>query len=217
MNLKATFALGALLVVCSSRAGLFSGGAVFFVAPQSQMGIVSNGLTITNTPTGFTVSGTVTVLTTPGADSGTLLTFDVRRPLNSAFGTGTFNTTTTVIGTSTPPTGAFGNTSGYTQSFFNTYGISTSQVNLTLTAGVGSWAASNSSPSFGYNSLPPGQWVEQYFQLDGVQFTGPGGLWTISIPTTTVVNDMRATPEPAPVLALGLGVAGLIVRRRRPR
>ncbi len=185
--------------------------------PTTQLGtIVNSAITITNTPTAFTVAGFVDIQVPAGAVSGTLLQFTVDRPLNAAYfpPVSTLSTTTTLTGFSAPPAGStFGPTSGTTNTEFNLYpGVlfSKSNIPLLLTNGAAVWLSlSNTSPLFVYTTGGT-QYVRQTFDLDGVILTGPGGIWTVDFPITSEV-----VPEPMSFLALGMGVLALVRRKKR--
>jgi len=207
------------LLICAAsvapvaQAALFSGNAFFSTAPMSQLGPVSGSLTITNLAVGFDVSGQLIVTTPAGFVTGTLIFWVVDRPLDSTYGSGFMNTTTNLVGFSAPPTvGVFGNTSGVSQSFFTNFpGPSTSTIPLSLTNGAATWNTSATSSTWFYTSGGT-NYLRQRFDLDGIQFSGPGGQWIIDMPLTTTVNII---PEPATFAAVGTGLVGLFLRRRR--
>ena len=200
-----------------SEAALFSGGAAFTNAPSSQMGpVAANTVVINDGPYGFTVSGTVNVQIPAGAVSGTLLTWDVDRPLDPAFGTAPMITSTVLTGYSAPPPGSFATTSGQSSSFFNQYPVtSNSTIPLTLTNGAATWTnAFIQSSIFTYTSSAGNNYLRQHFELDGVQISGPGGQWIIDFPLETYVTIV---PEPLSIVGLLIGVALLRGRPRIPR
>ncbi|MBS0266952.1 MAG: hypothetical protein JSS02_33810, partial [Planctomycetes bacterium] len=136
---RMAFVLGVLLVATRCEAALFSGPAVFSATPSSQLGPVTSSLVITNTTNGFIVTGTVsvTVPATTSQLSGILATWVVDRPLDPTYGSGTLTTTTIVNGTSSPPIGIFGFTTGKASSEFSNVGAaSESYVGLSLINGL---------------------------------------------------------------------------------
>lgn len=207
-----------LLVVLSSsltavsQAALFSGGAFFGVAPTSQLGPVTNNTTITNTPTGFTVTGQF-LINTFGTSAGTLLYFEIWRPLDPTYGSSFMGTTTLLDGFSAPPAGAIGNTSGNVRSDFTNFpGVSQSLIPMNLIAGAQTWPnLSNNSGAFSYTSGGT-NYLRMVFDLDGVILAGPPGTWTIDVPASSLANPV---PEPATVAALGFGLLALMRRRRK--
>jgi len=194
----------------------FSGPSFFSQLPFSQLGVVTNNLTLTDTANGFVVSGTVTIAVPAGSHTGTLLSYVVDRPLDPAWGTGTFSTTTVLDGFSAPPSlGTFGNTFGSVRSHVTSYpATSLSQIPMALVAGAATWNnLTNTSPLFAYTS-GSGTFLRQRFDLDGIQSAGPGGTWTIDVPVTTSLN---AVPEPATMAAFAFGFGALLKQRRRAR
>ncbi|MCE9558420.1 MAG: PEP-CTERM sorting domain-containing protein [Armatimonadetes bacterium] len=218
MNTKIGFVLGMAVLGAASQAQIFSGPAFFSVAPNSQIGTVTNNLSITNFTTHFTVTGQVIVNTAPGAHAGVLASWEIRRPLNPSWGTGTLYTGTQLIGFSQPPPGGtYGNTSGQVTTFSTTNpgfgpGFSGSVAPMTLTAGAATWGVIYGSFPWTYTSGGT-NWVVQRFFLDGVQLSGPGGNWVVDVPVTSFM-DTTPVPEPGSLLALGVAGIAFVVRRR---
>ena len=206
-------------IAATSHAAYFSGNASFSQAPTSQMGpVVFNNLFINNGPFSITVSGIVKIQVPPGYVSGTLIEWSVDRPLDPYYGTSIMNTTTTLNGFSQPPAnGTYGNTLGATYAYLDQYPVvSKSDIPLTLTNGAATWPQITVQSSlFSYTSTNGSHYLRQRFELDGVQFSGIGGQWTIDLPITTNVTPV---PEPSTFAMLAIGAVGLItcIRRRRP-
>jgi hypothetical protein len=68
------------------------------------------------------------------------------------------------------------------------------------------------SSIFTYTSAAGNNYLRQHFELDGVQLSGPGGLWILDVPLETYV-----TPEPASIGALLIGMVAVLRRRRSRR
>lgn len=212
MSVKRSLLIAFATCAGVSHAALFSGGSFFSLNPQSQVGVPFNNLTLTDTPTGFIVSGQVMIVTPPGFTTGTLLHFEVSRALDPSFGVGTAFTSTQVIGFSSPPPGTFGNTSGTCRSFFTNYpGVSESIVPLTLPGGTNTWNISANSGPFGYTSFGT-NYLTQVFDIDGTQLTGPGGNWIVDVPTIT---DVQLVPEPVSMVVISFGIATLLRSRKK--
>lgn len=212
-----------LLVASAAQAQFFAGpagNAFFAMAPQSQLGPVTNNLVITHFPTHFTVTGQVIINTPPGAAAGTLVEWEIRRALDPGWGTGTLYTGTQLIGFSAPPAGGtYGTTSGSVVTLATNFpgffpGGSSSMVPMTLTNGAATWGVIMGSFPFVYTSGGV-NYVQQRFQLDGVQLTGPGGAWVVDVP---IDSFLQATPVPEPASALMFAAGGLaLVWARRQR
>jgi hypothetical protein len=175
--------------------------------------ISSSNLVINNGPYGFTVSGQIQVLLPAGAVSGTLIAWDVDRPLDPSFGTGPMITTTVLTGFSSPPSGSIGTTTGFTSSFFNQYPVvSCSTIPITLVNGVATWSnVLVQSGIFTYTSSAGNNYLRQHFELDGVKLSGGSGTWLIDLPIETTATPV---PEPASLLTVA-GLAFLAARRRK--
>ncbi len=207
------FVLGSLLAASSFAAPLFSGGAFYGVSPFSQLGPVTDNTTITNTATGFTVTGQY-LINTFGTSSGFLLSFEIWRPLNSGYGSSFMGTTTKLDGFSAPPVGVIGNTSGTVRTdFTNFLGVSQSQINMTLTNGAETWPnlVNNSGPFF-YTSAGT-NYLRMRFELDGVILAASPGVWTVDVPASSFADV--PVPEPATMAILGAGFIALLRRRRK--
>jgi len=195
------------------------GDAFFVFPPTSSMGTVTNNLTITNFVTHFTVSGQVIVNVPPGAVSGPLVDWTIRRALDPFWGSGTLYTATQLIGFSQPPTGGtYGNTTGAVQTYATSYptfgpGGSISIVPMALTNGAATWGVINASFAFVYTSGGT-NWVEQRFSLNGDQIGGAGGNWVIDVPVDSYLST-SPIPEPAVWMLFGLGGLGLVGWHKR--
>ena len=178
--------------------------------------IVYNTLGINNGPFSITVSGQIKVQVPPGAVSGTLVEWWVDRQLDPTYGTSNMVTSMTLYGFSTPPSnGTYGNTSGATYTYLDQYPVvSKSNIPLMLTNGAANWSPGTvNSSTFSYTSINGIHYLRQVWQLDGVQFSGPGGLWLIDFPLTSEVVEI---PEPAGLMLLLCGLT-LAAKRRHLR
>lgn len=120
----------------TSQAALFSGPAAFTTTPWSQMGSVTNNLVITNTPTGFVVTGQA-IINVGSSSTGLLVEWIVERPLDPTYAC-PFNLQTTTIldGFSAPPIGTFNPTSGVARSEFISHPASFSNIPVYLVNGL---------------------------------------------------------------------------------
>lgn len=189
---------------------LFTGPGFFSVAPNTQLGTVtSNSLAINYTPFGFMVAGQFQVSVPAGLASGTLLNYQVKRPLNLTYGSWYTNLQTWVVGFSQPPTGGtYAPTTGFVNSYLEISG-QPANVPLSLTNGAATWNINMPGPSFNYVSGVDAYLVSD-FQLDGSRLSGPAGTWIVDLPVLT-----KFLPEPA-ALSL-ISVAGLATLLRRTR
>lgn len=211
-----------ILGSATSHAALFSGPAAFTTSPWSQMGTVTNNLVITNTPTGFVVSGQA-IVNVGSPSNGLLVEWIVDRPLDPLYG-GPFNlqTTTILSGFSAPPPGTFSPTSGIAKSEFTSHPTSLSTLPVGLVNGLDSplWTSlTATSPVFVYTPAV-GLVLRQHFWVDGVVLSGPGGNWTIDVPLKSqVTSSPSAVPEPSSCLLAGSGILlwGLATRLRSQR
>jgi hypothetical protein len=216
MSKNLTAVLFSTILCGTSQAQLFlvTDNAAFTQLPTSQLGSVINNLVITDTTTGFTVTGQVLVNVPPGSHSGTLVSWTVERKMNQGHNAVNEFTNTQLDGFSQPPPGIFGNTSGVVESEFTNVTGSAATINPTLTAGAAVWTnltASNGPHSFLVGSS---DYLRQTFFVDGTQINGPGGQWIIDVPVMSFVTT--AVPEPASVGLLSFAVVlALLVRRRR--
>lgn len=211
-----------LCLVASTAQAQFTGSSFFNAFPSSQLGGVTNNLTLTDTANGFIVSGQVlvNVPSTSSPITGILATWIVDRPLTFPYGPASLATTTVLDGFSAPPTGTIGNTNGIVESIFTDYlGTTTSlsMVPMTLVAGVDSppWLTLSSTSAVFSHTATPGQFLRQVFTLNGDYQSGPGGNWVIDVPVTTEFN---VVPEPSTYALLGMAVmtlAGYGWRKRR--
>lgn len=206
-----------------AQAALFSGPAAFTTAPWSQMGPVTNNLVLTNTPTGFVVSGQA-IINVGSPSNGILVEWIVERPLDPSYA-GPFNLQTTTIldGFSAPPAGTFGPTSGIAKSEFTSHPTSLSSISVGLVNGLDSplWTPplTATSPVFLYTPAV-GLVLRQHFFVDGVVLSGPGGNWVIDVPLKSqVTSSPSAVPEPSSCLLAGSGILlwGLATRFRSQR
>ena len=205
----------------TSQAALFSGPAAFTTAPWSQMGSVTNNLVITNTPTGFVVSGQA-IINVGSSSTGLLVEWIVERPLDPTYA-GPFNlqTTTILSGFSAPPAGTFSPTSGIAKSEFTSHPTSVSAISVGLVNGIDSplWSSlTATSPVFVYTPAA-GLVLRQHFWVDGVVLSGPGGNWIIDVPLESQANVAQVVPEPSSCLLAGSGILlwGLATRLRSQR
>ncbi len=194
----------------------FLGNAFFSQPPATQMGtIASSTLGINNGPWSITVSGVVTVQVPPGTVTGTLIEYTVDRQLDPTYGTASMITATTLSGFSQPPNfGTYGNTLGFNHTSLTNYPIvSQSMIPMSLTAGATVWnQITVQSSIFTYTSQNGLHYLRQRFELDGVQFNGIGGIWTIDLPVT---SEIILVPEPtAAALAFGLALGVRFGARR---
>lgn len=193
-------------VVPTAGASIFSGPAFFSVAPYTQMGTSINQLNINSMILGYNVAGQFIVNVPAGPVNGTLLYYEVRRPLNLTFGTQNLNILQYLVGFSQPPAGSYGNTSGYCRTYLDVGGQNATSL-LNLTNGAQTWNWNVQSPFFNYTSGTD-IFLVQEFTLDGLKFSGPAGQWVVDLPVTS-----QMTPEPGSLAALGLGA--LFLRRRK--
>jgi hypothetical protein len=211
------------LATSSAQAALFSGSAAFTTSPWSQMGPVTNNLVLTNTPTGFVVSGQA-IVNVGSPSNGILVEWIVDRPLDPSYA-GPFNLQTTTIldGFSAPPAGTFGPTSGIAKSEFTSHPTSLSVIPVGLINGIDTpfWTPplTATSPVFLYTPAV-GLVLRQHFWVDGVVLSGPGGNWVIDVPLRSQANSAQdVVPEPSTWLLAGSGMLlwGLAARYRRSR
>lgn len=197
-----------LSVVAHAAPPLFTGPGFFSVAPNTQMGIITaNWLAVNYTSFGFMVAGQFHVAVQSGATSGTLLNYQVKRPLNTSYGSWFTNLETWLVGFSQPPAGGtYSPTTGFVNSYLEISG-QPAQIPLSLTNGAATWNINMAGPSFNYVSGVDAFLVSD-FQLDASRLSGPGGTWIVDLPVLT-----EFVPEPS-ALAL-LGLAGLAVLMRR--
>lgn len=223
--MKTLHLFGTILILTSGGllqgAPLFSGPSSFTLAPTTQLGSLVNNLVLTDTANGFVVSGQLLITVPASFVSGTLAAWEVDRPLDPAFGSATLQTTTILTGFSTPPPGAVGNTSGAVTSYFTDnpnppLAGSASLIPMTLVLGVDIPAWNNltmTSSSFAYVSGGV-NFLHQRFDLDGIYFGGPGGVWTVDVPLASLIQPV---PE-ASGLWLGVlmpaALLGLVWRRK---
>lgn len=201
-------ALAVASVVPAAGASIFSGPAFYSVAPYTQMGTSTNLLTINSlNPLGFSVAGQFIVNVPAGPVAGTLLYYEVRRPLNLTFGTQNLNILQYLVGFSQPPAGTYGNTSGYCRTYLDVGGQNATSL-LNLTNGVQTWNWNVQSPFFNYTSGTD-IFLVQEFTLDGSKLSGPAGQWVVDLPV-----DSLMTPEPGSLAVLALGAVFLRRRKR---
>jgi hypothetical protein len=214
---KDLFAVLITGILCgTSQAQLFlvTDNAAFSQLPTSQLGPVINNLVVTDTANGFTVMGQVIINMPPGTHSGTLVSWEVERLMNSGFNAVNVATNTQLDGFSAPPPGTFGNTSGVAETVFTNVTGSNATINPQLTAGAAVWtnlSATNGPHSF---TVGTGDYLRQTFFLDGTQINGPGGPWVIDVPVMSFVTGVVPEPTAAVLLSFGIGVFFLSRRQR---
>lgn len=207
-----------LAVPC--QAALFSGPSAFSQAPFTQLGPLTNNLVLTDNANGFIVTGQVIIAVPPTSTpiAGTLVSWEVDRPLDATFGTSNLFTTTVLDGFSQPPVGLVGTTSGFVASSFTNYPVqSLSQIPISLPNGAATWnnIIVNSSV-FTYTSGGV-NFLHQRFDVDGVYLAGPGGNWIVDVPVSTFAFEAIAVPEPSTIALLSLGIVGVAIKARRRR
>jgi hypothetical protein len=213
----------ALTLIVAGRAyAQFSGPSFFHTTPWSQIGTVTNNLTLTDTANGFVVSGQVivNVPATTNPIAGILVSWTVDRPLQFPFGPSLLTTTTDLSGFSAPPSGIVGNSAGMVQSIYTDYlGTTTSlsAIPMQLVAGVDNppWINLSVTSAVFNHTASPGQFLRQTFFLDGIYFSGPGGNWVIDVPVSSYVT---VVPEPSSLVLAGLALFALVgygIGRRR--
>lgn len=210
--MKRTFCLIALVSgVSLAHAFTFSGPSTYLVAPQTQApGVVTNNLNLTDVPGGFSISGQYIVNVTAGTHSGTLLEYEVERPIDPTYPTGFETLTSLFVGFVDAPAGAFGGSLIGNSYTFN-YPNSNTPVNWTY-PGTGVWAFNvSNSTTFGY-TIGGGQFLRQRFIVTYSYSNTIGGQYVVDLPATTLSQPV---PEPATWIMLGLG--GLFFSRRARR
>ncbi len=235
MNTRAVSAvLGVALSIvsaCSTAQAQFSVTNVspaFFAAPSSGVGTISgNTLVLTPNTNGFTVSGQVLVTVPSGSFSGVLAQWTVIRRLDPALSWTNLTTTGNIIGFSTPPAGAFANSSGSltTDVRFNAgpggfVGGSQNVIGLSLVNGIDSpsWGGTGltaTSGTFVHTTVFfPNSVLQQTFTINANQTSGPGGVWVIDVPVTASLDDGNV-PAPGTLVMLSAGMFVVGVRPRR--
>ena len=214
-----------LLPVVQARAALLIGTPTFSSPVSTQLGTIAfNTLVVTPLGNGFVVTGQVGINVPAVPTSGTLVSWTIDWPIDPTY---PFNpaltTNTSLLGFSQPPLGAVGNTSGIVETSIVTlpstvYPGSTATVPMSLAAGIdspawGPFPLTGSSGPCGFAGAP-GMVLRQRFDLDGIYLSGPGGLWIIDVPVTSLVD----VPEPSTTILAGIGFAGFAgwgYRRKR--
>lgn len=208
------FRLVAVLAACfaagyAHAASLYAGNAFYSIAPYTQMGTSVNLMTINQLTFGYMVAGQFQVNVPAGAVSGTLMKFQVKRLLNPNYGTyfGMY-LQHYIVGFSQPSSGGtFGTSSGKCKTYLDFTGMP-ANTPLSLTNGAATWNVNQTGQSFNYNSGND-VYLVQDFEIDGVKTGGPAGTWIVDLPVTA-----EMVPEPAPMIALVLGLTALWMRRR---
>jgi|GEM_PF-2794683 len=208
-NLKGKFIAGLFVVATGAQASIFSGPAFFSIAPYTQMGTATNLLNINSMILGFNTAGQFIVNVPAGSVSGTLLRYQVKRPLNLSFGSQNLNILQFLVGFSQPGAGTYGNSSGYCKTYLDVGGQNVNS-QLNLTNGVQNWNWNVQSPFFNYTSGTD-VFLVQEFDLDGVKFGGPAAQWVIDLPVDSL---MVPVPEPASLVAMALGATALLRRKK---
>jgi hypothetical protein len=173
--------------------------------------VTANWLAINNTSFGVMVAGQFDVSVPAGVATGTLLNYQVKRPLNLSFGNQSMYLQTWLVGFSQPPAGGtYGPTIGFSTSYLEISG-QPALIPLSLTNGAATWNINMPGQSFNYVSGTD-VYLVQDFQLDAARFSGPAGTWTVDLPVETTM----VIPEPG-TLAL-LSAAGMaLLGWRGPR
>lgn len=195
----------------------FTGPSFWNTLPTSTMGVVNSTLVLTDNANGFVVSGQVTINLT-GSSSGLLAHWVVDRPLDPTYNANNIFTTTVLDGYSLPAPGGALNSDGVVQSMFTDYlgtPVSLSSIPMTLVNGVDSpaWINLTATSALFNHTGQPGQFLRQWFYLDGV-YTGGGGNWVIDVPVYTYI-----VPEPSTgaLFAAAIGCLGGWCLRKRWR
>jgi hypothetical protein len=208
---RATFVVAAISLMPLAQAAppLFLGPGFFSVPPNTQMGtITSNFLTVNYTPFGFMVAGQFHVSVPAGLSTGTLLNYQVKRPLNPTYGSLFTNLQTWVIGFSQPPAGGtYSPTTGFVNSYLEISGQA-AQVPLSLTNGAATWNINMAGPSFNYVSGTD-MWLVSDFQLDASRLSGPAGTWIVDLPIFSTI-----VPEPGMSVMICTAGLAMLLRRR---
>ena len=199
---------------------------IFTTLPTSAIGTVlnPNALIVTPLTNGFVASGTLQISVPAGPVSGILAQWTIERRVDPTYSGVGIQTSTILTGFSTPPVGTFGITSGTVTSTwqhvpsYTLVGGSTSTVPMTLVNGIDSPAwnslTANSSPfvwTAGFSTAV----LQQQFTLFGNYTSGPGGVWLVDVPVTSIV-----VPEVPSLLLGSLALGGMLLfvrfRRRQP-
>jgi hypothetical protein len=213
----AIFALGAMQAHASQ---LFLGSAYFSMQPNTTAsgGIIANTLTVTDTSTGFIVSGTVTIGVNGGTEAGTLLQWEVLRPLDPGWGSGTMTNTSSLTGWIDAPAGSLA-ASGTLLTEYTATGSST--------AILGPFLYSWPSPGTTFFPPPPAvttspfvytsngtQFLRQRFDID-YSYAGSGpATYSIDFPAESITQPV---PEPSTLALICTGAIALLASWRRSR
>lgn len=206
------------VLVCSIGANsvsaqLFSGPSSFTMAPatgapNSQF---LNNLTLTDLANGFSVSGQVQIDVTAGQHSGTLLSWEVERPLNPLF---------------TPPM-TMVNTSSLTgyiiapASAGSDYGQITTEYTATPSMAIGTFSYSggvqtqlnvSQTATFPYTAGGVNFLRQAYFV--NYNFNVPAGTYVLDFPADSLSDPL---PEPTTCVTAAILTGGLLNRPRRRR
>jgi hypothetical protein len=208
---KFTFLIVGFLVAIASQAqaALFLSSSYFNALPSTQAtgGIISNTLALSDTLTGFNVAGQVTIQVN-GPESGTLLSWEVLRPLDPSYGAAIMSNTSSLTGWINAPIGN---------------GTATGQLLTEYTLTAGSTAISAPVPDIGpgITNFPPpapvtttfayvsggANSLRQYFEID-YNYTGAGvATYTIDFPAESITQPV---PEPSTFIMLGMGLVSLL-------
>ena len=211
-NFRLSCGLFVIVSASSSQALQFSGASYFALGPSTQAGTFANNLVLADTIGGFTITGQFIVNVANGSSSGTLLEWQVRRPISATSPAGAEVFTVGLTGFIDAPTGNGGGSGflsggifdGATMSLITYAGVSFSHTG----AGVVNYNLSNIN-QIAYNGLGL-ELVQNYF-VD-YSYSGTGGTYILDFPADT---NCVPVPEPATCAVVGLGALALVRKRKQ--